>query len=124
MINDLYQNYSTDNIDTISKKVIDILQAVRKVSLPKTKIANSNYRKTRNTMKKSTLWFDQDCDKLEKRYQYCQQKPKSPLDIEVRENFNSKMKEFKNLLHQKRELFWNKKVEGLSDAISKKDETF
>ena len=64
MINDLEQNCSTDNIDTIGKRVIDMLQAVRKVSLPKTKIANSNDRKTRNTMKKNKLWFDQDCDKL------------------------------------------------------------
>ena len=60
MINDHKQNYSTDKIDTIGKIVIDILQAVRKVSLPKTKIANSNDRKTRNTMKKNKLWFDQD----------------------------------------------------------------
>ena len=64
MINDLEQNYSTDNIDTIGKRVIDMLQAVRKVSLPKTKIAHSNDRKTRNTMKKNKLWFDQDCGKL------------------------------------------------------------
>ena len=60
MINDHKQNYSTDKIDTIGKIVIDIFQAVRKVSLPKTKIANSNDRKTRNTMKKNKLWFDQD----------------------------------------------------------------
>ena len=61
MINDLKQNYSTDNIDTIGKRIIDILQAVGKVSLPKTKIANSSNRKTRNTMKKYKLWLDQDC---------------------------------------------------------------
>ena len=33
MINDLKQNYSTDSIDVIGKRVIDILQAVGKVSL-------------------------------------------------------------------------------------------
>ena len=124
MINDLKQNYSTDNIDTIGKRVIDILQAVGKVSLPKTKIANSNDRKTRNTMKKNKLWFDQDCDKLKKDISVLSaQKSKSPLDNEVREKFNSKMKEFKNLCHLKRELFWKKKIEGLNDSFHKKDET-
>ena len=66
MINDLKQNYSTDSIDTFGKRIIDILQAVGKISLPKTKIANSNNRKTRNTMKKNKLLFNQDCDKLKK----------------------------------------------------------
>ena len=111
MINDLKQNYSTDNIDTIGKRVIDILQAAWKVSLTKTKIANSNDRNTRNTMKKNKLWFDQDCDKLKKEISVLSaQKSKSPLGNEVREKFNSRMKEFKNLCHQKRELFWNKKI--------------
>ena len=98
MIND--QNYSTDNIDTIGKRVIDILQAVGKVSSPKTKIPNSNDRNTRNTMKKNKLWFDQDCGKLKKGISVLSaQKSKSPLDNEVREKFNSKMKEFRNLCH-------------------------
>ena len=128
VINDLKQNYSTDNIDTIGKRVIDILdilQAVGKVSLPKTKIANSNDMKTRNTMKKNKIWFDQDCDKLKKDISVLSAKEaKSPLDNEVREKFNSKMKEFKNLCHQKRKLFWNKKIEDLNDDFHKKDETF
>ena len=34
------------------------------------------------------------------------------------------MKEFKTLCHQKRELFWNKKIEGLNDNFHKNDETF
>ena len=38
MINDLKQNCSTDNINTIGKRVIDILQAVGKVSVPKPKL--------------------------------------------------------------------------------------
>ena len=88
-----------------------MLQAVGKVSLPKTKIANSNNRKTRNTMKKNKLWFDQDCDKLKKDISVLSLKnSKSPLDNEVREKFNSKMKELKNLCHQKIEPFWNKKL--------------
>ena len=125
MINDLKQNYSTDNINTIGKRVIDILQAVGKVFLPNNKVANSNDRKTRNIMKKNKLWFDQDCDKLEKDISVLSvKKSESPLDNEVREKFNSKMKEFRNLCHQKRELFWNKKIEGLNDDFHKKDETF
>ena len=76
-------------------------------------------------MKKNKLWFDQDCDKLKKDISVLLAKQsKLPLDNEVRQKFNSKMKEFKNLCHQQRELFWHKKIEGLNDDFYKKDETF
>ena len=111
--------YLTDKVDTIGKRIIDILNAVGKISLPKTKIANSNNRKTRNTMKKSKVWFDQDCGKLKRCISIVSKKSKSPLDNEVRDLKSSNSK----ICATKRELFWNKKIKGLNDDFSKKVET-
>ena len=118
----------SDNIDAIGTKLTNILNFVGKISLRRKKTdftQKSPKRFTGKTKKKCKLWFDKECDQIKNDINsLSNQKSKSPLDNELKEKFNLKMKEFKTVCQKKRNIFWNEEMKHLESNFSNKSHSF
>ena len=114
----LNDNESTANVNISLKKVENIFIATAKRCL-KIKTIKKHKRVQLSTNKK---WFDKECRlKRHELRKLANKKHRDPLNVILREEYHTVLKQYKNLLNNKRNEYYNNKISELEETALDSD---
>ena len=114
-INNLKDQFKTDcSPDLISLELTSIFHSAANASL---KQKPSKHKPSRGSPVKKK-WFDSDCSNLRRELNsLSKQKHRDPFNELARINYRDKLKQYKCLLHVKRQNFWNRQITKLQCSL-------
>ena len=109
------QRHSFDNeLNNHGKRLLEICR-----SADLTIIKNVKKRYTRlSSVSSNKKWFDKECRlKRHELRKLANLKHRDPLNITLRENYHTVLKQYKNVLKQKRKEYYHTKISEMEDMI-------
>ena len=108
-----------DDFMSLSTLFLDAVERILFQPQNSLKIKNVKRRYTRlSSVSSNKKWFDKECRlKRHELRKLANLKHRDPLNITLRENYHTVLKQYKNVLKQKRKEYYHTKISELEDMI-------